>query len=147
MSCKLLTHPSISTSELSILFWQGLVDHLLPMPSQSSHHMGFCSISLFRFIIYSIIFLLWFSLEEVNGLLKLLGCPMQVSSPQTRDDQAIEQSLWQIPWQINYFCACYVTTDLLSNFNFDIAFSHCWINIEKLMSLFQSVCIHRKNHC
>ena len=34
--------PSPPTSGLSILFWQGLVSHLLSMPSQSSHHMGFC---------------------------------------------------------------------------------------------------------
>ena len=115
------------------------------MPSQSSHHMGFCSISLLILLISSIIFLLWFSLEVI-GVLKLLGHLLQAFSPQTRDDQAIEQSLWQIPWQMNYFCASYV----LSNFKFDIAFSYCWkryTHMKKLMSLFQNVCTHRTNHC
>ena len=37
MSCKLLAHPSISpTSVLSILYWQGLVGHLLSLSSQYS---------------------------------------------------------------------------------------------------------------
>ena len=51
------------------------------MPSQSSHHMGFCSISLLILLISSIIFLLWFSLKVI-GVLKLLGYLVQAFKPQ-----------------------------------------------------------------
>ena len=49
-----------------------------------------------------------------------------IETPQTSDDQAVEWSFWQILWQMNYFCTCYVIrTDLWSNFNFDSGFAYC----------------------
>jgi len=97
------------------------------------------------FRISSIIFLLWFFLEVI-GVLKLLGHLVQVFLPQTRSDWAVEQSLWQVPWQINHFYTCYVIrTNLWNNFNFDNAVFYCskrHTNIKKLMSWF-SKCVLR----
>ena len=47
-------------------------------------------------------------------------------SPETRDNWAVEQSFWQIHWQMNHFCACYVImTDQWDDFYSDSVFAYC----------------------
>ena len=120
MSCKLLTHPSISTYIWAINLVLTGPCRLSAIPSITIYSIAVITwifaVSLCpTALTFSIIFLLWFSVEVI-GVLKWLGHLVQAFSPQTRDDWAVEQSLWQISWEMNHFCTCYVSrTDIWSN--------------------------------
>ena len=94
MSYKLLTHPSIST-----YIWT--ISLVLTGPCGSSTIHAITIQSSHGFLQYFFAHIAYFQhhfsalilFSEVIGVLKLLGYLVQAFKPQTRDDQAIEQSL------------------------------------------------------
>jgi len=77
-----------------------------------------------------------------------------VLTPQTRDDQAVKQSFWQILWWMNCFApVMWLGQTFGSNFNFHSGFAYCskrHRNIKKLISIFLKCvlrCVHRTKQC
>ena len=121
--------PSPPTSGLSILFWQGLVGHLLSMPSQSSHHMGFCSISLFIFNCFQHHFfaLILFGGGNWGAEIARTYCAGIFTSNKGLSGHWAKSLTDPLT---NELFLCLLYADLWATLTLTLLFSYCWINIE-----------------
>ena len=64
--------------------------------------------------------------KEQMNLKNISRTDKRQPAPQTRDNWAVKQSVWQIPWQMNHFCNFYVIRpDAWDKFYFVSIFANC----------------------